>query len=161
MPLDLQTHLGKLYFTWEDPAIHVIDEDVFFEVLEPYVLEDEITSIPPGVLRQLISTYASRGHAKQLEEMICRLDTSTMDLHQTTTLCKQHRLYDALIYVWNSAIGDYVTPFMELLTLMKVMDEIPMISCYFFSFDGPGQLQSCRALDWQRSAELFAFPVSD
>ncbi|KAG7120854.1 Nitrogen assimilation transcription factor nit-4 like protein [Verticillium longisporum] len=24
-------HLAKLYFAWEDPIIHVVDEDVFFE----------------------------------------------------------------------------------------------------------------------------------
>jgi hypothetical protein len=111
----------EVYEAFEDASY----ENIFFEVLEPYVLDEEIVSIPPGVLRQLIGTYASQGHAKQLEDMICRLDTSTMDLHQTTTLCKQHRLYDALIYVWNSAIGDYVTPFMELLTLVKIIDENP------------------------------------
>jgi hypothetical protein len=111
----------EVYEAFEDAAY----ENVFFEVLEPYVLDEEIISIPPGVLRALISAYASQGQAKQLEEMVCRLDTSTMDLHQTTTLCKQHRLYDALIYVWNSAIGDYVTPLMELLTLIKIIDAEP------------------------------------
>ncbi|KAI1029397.1 hypothetical protein LB504_010656 [Fusarium proliferatum] len=28
--LDLEAHLAGLYFAWEDPAIHVVDEDVFF-----------------------------------------------------------------------------------------------------------------------------------
>ncbi|CRK22965.1 hypothetical protein BN1708_013565 [Verticillium longisporum] len=27
----VQMHLAKLYFAWEDPIIHVVDEDVFFE----------------------------------------------------------------------------------------------------------------------------------
>jgi hypothetical protein len=96
-------------------------EDIFFEVLEPYILDEEITSIPPDVLKDLISQYASKDRAKRLEEMICRLDTNTMDLHQTTTLCKQHRLYDALIYVWNQAIRDYITPFIDLLSLIKLI----------------------------------------
>lgn len=43
VPLDVQTHLAKLYFTWEDPAIHVIDEDVFFEERERWLLEDYST----------------------------------------------------------------------------------------------------------------------
>ncbi|KIW03931.1 uncharacterized protein PV09_04771 [Verruconis gallopava] len=110
-----------VYEAFEDASY----EQAFLEVLEPYVFDEDITSIPPTVLRILISTYAAQGHTKRLEEMICRLDTSTLDLHLTTTLCKQHKLYDALIYVWNSGIGDYVTPLMELLSLVKIIDEEP------------------------------------
>ncbi|CVL06386.1 uncharacterized protein FMAN_03715 [Fusarium mangiferae] len=45
---DLETHLAGLYFAWEDPAIHVVDEDVFFaekrrcrlqEISSPYYSE--------------------------------------------------------------------------------------------------------------------------
>lgn len=28
--LELEDHLVKLYFTWEDPSIHIIDEEVYF-----------------------------------------------------------------------------------------------------------------------------------
>lgn len=31
IPLSIQMHLARLYFAWEDPAIHVVDEEVFFE----------------------------------------------------------------------------------------------------------------------------------
>lgn len=97
-------------------------EEIFFEVLEPYILDEEITAIPPEVLKDLITHYASKDKALRLEEMICRLDTRTMDIHQTTTLCKQYRLYDALIYVWNQAIGDFVTPLIELMFLIKMIE---------------------------------------
>lgn len=30
VPLSTEIHLAKLYFSWEDPAIHVLDEDTFF-----------------------------------------------------------------------------------------------------------------------------------
>ncbi|KAF2403859.1 hypothetical protein EJ06DRAFT_579783 [Trichodelitschia bisporula] len=94
-------------------------EDVFFDTLEPYILDEEITAIPPQVLKDLISHYASNDRADRLEEMICRLETQTMDIHQITNLCRKYRLYDALIYVWNQAIGDYITPLIDLLTLLK------------------------------------------
>ncbi|QDS67869.1 hypothetical protein FKW77_007879 [Venturia effusa] len=107
----------EIYEMYEQASL----EEIFFEVLEPYILNEEIVSIPPNVLKDLISQYASNDRAKRLEEMICRLDTGTMDLNQTTTLCKQHRLYDALIYVWNQAIRDYITPFIDLLSLIKLI----------------------------------------
>lgn len=97
-------------------------ESIFFETLEPYILDEEITSVPPEVLKDLITFYASSGRAKRLEEMICRLNTQTMDIDQVTTLCRQYNLYDALIYVWTQAIGDYITPLINILTLIKILE---------------------------------------
>ena len=97
-------------------------EEIFFQVLEPYIIDEEITAIPPEVLKDLITYYSSKDKAARLEEMICRLDTRTLDIHQTTTLCKQYRLYDALIYVWNQAIGDFVNPMIELMLLIKMIE---------------------------------------
>ncbi|WJG35060.1 uncharacterized protein FOBCDRAFT_238415 [Fusarium oxysporum Fo47] len=42
--LDLETHLAGLYFAWEDPAIHVVDEDVFFAEKRRCLLQE--TSSP-------------------------------------------------------------------------------------------------------------------
>jgi hypothetical protein len=30
IPLAVEMHLAHLYFSWEDPAIHVVDEEIFF-----------------------------------------------------------------------------------------------------------------------------------
>ncbi|KAI9741090.1 MAG: Vacuolar protein sorting-associated protein 8 [Cirrosporium novae-zelandiae] len=92
-------------------------EGIFLEVLEPYILDYEIRSVPPAVLKTLVSHYTKKGSEGRLEELICRLDTSTMDLDQVTTLCKRYRLYDAFIYVWNRALNDYITPLEYLIKL--------------------------------------------
>ncbi|OAL44249.1 hypothetical protein IQ07DRAFT_578368 [Pyrenochaeta sp. DS3sAY3a] len=97
-------------------------EKPFFETLEPYILDDEITAVPPNVLKDLITFYASANRASRLEEMICRLSTDTMDINQVTTLCQQYFLYDALIYVWTRAIGDYITPLTNIIALIKLVD---------------------------------------
>lgn len=34
VPEQLERHLARLYFAWEDPVIHVVDEDTFFEEKE-------------------------------------------------------------------------------------------------------------------------------
>jgi hypothetical protein len=66
----------------------------------------------------LVTNYVTKGLESRLEEIICHMETATLDIDQITTLCKQHNLYDALIYVWNQAIGDYITPLIDLLTLL-------------------------------------------
>ncbi|KAF2647272.1 hypothetical protein K491DRAFT_784831 [Lophiostoma macrostomum CBS 122681] len=109
-----------VYDAFEDSSA----ESVFFETLEPYIIDEEVTAVPPNVLKDLIGFYASSalGRTSQLEEMICRLDTDTMDINQVTTLCEQYNLYDALIYVWTRAIGDFITPFTKILNLIKLVD---------------------------------------
>ncbi|PNY24532.1 Vacuolar protein sorting-associated protein 8 [Tolypocladium capitatum] len=91
---------------------------VFHETLEPYILDETITVVPPAVVKDMVSHYVARGWECRLEEMICHMQTATLDLDQITLLCKQHSLYDALTYVWNQALGDYVTPMIDLLSLL-------------------------------------------
>jgi hypothetical protein len=97
-------------------------EEIFFSVLEPHIVSEEIQSMPTIVLKELIQSYASEDRAPQLENLICHMDTRTMDLDQTATLCKKFRLYDALTHVWTQAIGDYVTPLVEFMKLEKVIE---------------------------------------
>ncbi|KAG6011205.1 hypothetical protein E4U54_008213 [Claviceps lovelessii] len=93
-------------------------EGLFLETIEPCILDEAITMIPPLVVKDLVSHYVSRGWEGRLEEMICHMQTATLDLDQITFLCKQHSLYDALTYVWNQALDDYITPMIDMLSLL-------------------------------------------
>lgn len=93
-------------------------EGIFLEALEPHILEKQITTVPPTIVKALVAHFVSKGFETRLEEIICHMDTTTLDIDQVTTLCKQHNLYDALIYVWNQALDDYITPLIDLLTLL-------------------------------------------
>ncbi|KAH0556765.1 hypothetical protein GP486_005448 [Trichoglossum hirsutum] len=93
-------------------------EGIFLETLEPHILSGHIRSIPPVVVKGLVTHFTSMAFDSRLEELICHLDTATMDIDQITALCRKHYLYDALIYVWNQAIGDYISPLIDLLSLL-------------------------------------------
>ena len=92
---------------------------LFLTTMEPRILDGRIRSIPPTITKSLVTLFTSQKWDSRLEELICHMDTATMDLDQITTLCKKHNLYDALIYVWNQALEDYITPLIELLSLAK------------------------------------------
>ena len=94
-------------------------EGLFLERLEPYIAGDEISVISPVVTKDLVGHYTALGLNARLEEMICHLDPRTMDIDQITTLCKNNYLYDALLYVWNSALNDYITILIDLLNLAE------------------------------------------
>ncbi|KAK9488665.1 Golgi CORVET complex core vacuolar protein 8-domain-containing protein [Lipomyces starkeyi] len=92
---------------------------IYFETLEPYILSEKIGSFPPAIVKELINIYASLALNERLEEMICHLDTATLDIDQVTTLCRNYELYDALIYVWNQALGDYISPMADFMKLIS------------------------------------------
>lgn len=93
-------------------------EGIFLETLEPHILERKIVTIPPTVVKAMVTHFVSKGLESRLEEMLCHMETMTLDIDQVTMLCKQHNLYDALIYVWNQALRDYITPLIDLLALL-------------------------------------------
>ena len=43
VPLVLQIHLAKLYFAWEDPAIHTVDERTYFQEKRKWDSDREMT----------------------------------------------------------------------------------------------------------------------
>lgn len=105
----------QVYEPFKDAA----KEDEFLEILETYIMDDEIHFVPPPVVKDLVDLFVARDQITHLEEVLCRLDPRTLDIDQVTALCKTHYLYDALIFVWNEALQDYVTPFMDLLALVR------------------------------------------
>ncbi|OAR03066.1 hypothetical protein LLEC1_07848, partial [Akanthomyces lecanii] len=122
--------LEDMFEWYEDADV----SGIFLEVLEPYILDRSIVFIPPVVVKDMVSHYAAQGWESRLEEMICHMETATLDLDQITLLCKQHSLYDALTYVWNQAIRDYVTPMIELLSLL-----VPIMANGNFAGDTVGE----------------------
>jgi hypothetical protein len=95
------------------------EPQVFLDELEPYIIDGRVTSLPPVAVKALIDHFMTTHTASNLEEIICLLDTSTMDIDQVTSLCKKYNLYDAYIYVWNKTLQDYVSPLEELLSMAQ------------------------------------------
>ncbi|KAJ9615309.1 Vacuolar protein sorting-associated protein 8 [Cladophialophora chaetospira] len=110
--MDDQDFLFEDVFSWYDEHEKGA---LFVDVLEPYILDQKITSVPPPALKTLIDHFTQTHTPSVLEEIICMLDTSTMDIDQVTTLCKRYGLYDAYIYVWTMALRDFTTPLAILL----------------------------------------------
>ncbi|KAF2772098.1 hypothetical protein EJ03DRAFT_387882 [Teratosphaeria nubilosa] len=101
------------------------EEDVFDKTLESYVLDGDIKALPPEVVKSVVAYFIGENQAARLEELLCRLEPLSFDLDEITMLCRQHQLYDALIYVWTQGIGDFVTPLIDLLGLIKMLQEGP------------------------------------
>lgn len=113
-------------FLWDEVFTWYEENDaagVFLEVLEPLIIDGVLRSLPPIAVKALINHFIVTHSPGRLEEIICLLDTTTMDIDQVTTLCKKNNLYDAYIYVWNRCLSDYVGPLEELLHQIPTQTE--------------------------------------
>ncbi|KAF2719979.1 hypothetical protein K431DRAFT_286295 [Polychaeton citri CBS 116435] len=110
-----------LYSTVFESYADADEEDTFVTILEPYILDGEISSIPPELVKAVVDYLIGDNQSSRLEELLCRLDPFSFDLEQITVLCRQHNLYDALIHVWTETIQDFVTPFSDLLQLILLL----------------------------------------
>ncbi|XP_059473885.1 vacuolar protein sorting-associated protein 8 homolog [Neocloeon triangulifer] len=104
---------------WEAASGRPAAEAAFLEVLEPHILNDELPRPPPGLMQRFVLHYESARKLQALEACLTHVEVSCLDIHQTMTLCWQHSLYDAIIHVHTQGMQDFVTPLVELLTVVQ------------------------------------------
>ena len=54
----------------------------YLECLEPYILNDTLTSVTPGVMKDFVEHYESRGSLAAVEACITHMDIASLDIHQ-------------------------------------------------------------------------------
>src|SRR6202043_3615598 len=135
-----------------DEVYEVFEEysqmDVFIEVLEPYILHNRLQDIPPSMMKDITTYFVNRRLHERLEQIICHIDPGSLDIDQITSICRQHGLYDAFAYVYNTALKDYITPMVEFVRLVRE----------FFSRDS-GDEESIDHHDSKTSIAFNAFKV--
>ncbi|RIB07429.1 Golgi CORVET complex core vacuolar protein 8-domain-containing protein [Gigaspora rosea] len=92
---------------------------IMLEVLEPYILKDKITDLPPEIMKDLVNHYRKRRMLQRVEECIWHINPQCLDIDQVVELCHSEKLYDALTYVWNRSMVDYVSPAVEFLAVIR------------------------------------------
>ncbi|XP_075220706.1 vacuolar protein sorting 8 [Lycorma delicatula] len=108
---------------------------IFLHSMENKVLEGKVNWLPPEIMQQLVLHLQHLENWKALEQCVLKVDVTCLDIEQVLTLCRQHNLHDALISIWNRAMGDYTTPIHELL---------PMLEDYLVK--GQSSYELCRSL---------------
>ncbi|KAL0270958.1 UNVERIFIED_CONTAM: hypothetical protein PYX00_008218 [Menopon gallinae] len=104
---------------WESVYIDPVTKTIYLESLEPFILNDQIICIPPAILQQFVNCYEQTGKLQALEACIVHFDIGSLDIHQVVQICWLHGLYDAIIYIHNKALNDYITPIHELVPILQ------------------------------------------
>ncbi|KAH9858426.1 Golgi CORVET complex core vacuolar protein 8-domain-containing protein [Lenzites betulinus] len=92
---------------------------IFLRQLEPFMISGEIRHVPPRITQRLVALHAEDNRPDLVERLIWHIEPDCLDTNQAIMLCQRHHLYDALIYVYTRALRDYVAPVVELLGLVR------------------------------------------
>jgi hypothetical protein len=101
---------------------------IFLEEIEPFLLDGHITSVPPWITQRLIALHEEHEEFDKAEALLWHLDPMSLDINQAIRLCKQRRLWDALIYVHTRALKDYISPIVELLELVREVQKLRILT---------------------------------
>lgn len=96
---------------------------IFLMQLEPFILDGQIHEVPPRITQRLVAMHHEDNRPDLVERVIWHLDPDCLDINQAITLCQQYHLYDALIYVYTRALKDYVSPIVELIGLIRKVQQ--------------------------------------
>jgi len=91
----------------------------FLELLEPFLLSNKLKSLNPEIMQLFIEHYAKNRMLSRLEQCIVHLDIGSLDFQQVATLCRKHHLFQALMYIYNCGVNDYITPLEDMLTALS------------------------------------------
>lgn len=95
-------------------------ESFFLESLEEYILNGKLKYVPPLVLKNFIDYYSKNDELLQrLEKCIVNFNIECLDLHTLIQICRNYKLLDGFIYLYNKAFMDYITPFDEILRMIE------------------------------------------
>ena len=116
--------LGDLDFLFEE----VFDQyqsnwidGIFCRQLEPFVVDGRVRTLPTQIAQKLLELHDADGDLGALETLVWNIDPACLDINQAIQLCRRHRLWDALIYVYNRALLDYVSPVVHLVGLIRTI----------------------------------------
>ncbi|TIB71454.1 hypothetical protein E3Q18_02790 [Wallemia mellicola] len=91
----------------------------FLVELEPLVRNGKLPVIPPNMSQLLLRLYDPKDHPGRYEELVLNLDATQLDLNGVIKSTKIHKLWKAFIYVHLTALGDFLTPTLELINSIR------------------------------------------
>uniref|UniRef100_A0A8C1MN87 VPS8 subunit of CORVET complex n=1 Tax=Cyprinus carpio TaxID=7962 RepID=A0A8C1MN87_CYPCA len=112
----MEQHFQDLLFNQIYPRLveNSVARGVFLESLEPYILSERIGCLTAPVMRDLLSYFQENGMMDSVEGCLVHMDITNLDIQQVVQMCWDNQLYDAMIYVFNSGMNDYISPMEKL-----------------------------------------------
>lgn len=92
----------------------------YLHSLEGPILDGSLPPrLPPIIIQEFVKLYEKEKRFDALQSIIIILDVDCLDIHQVTTICRLNYLWDALIHLQISTLGDYSAPIHQLIPILN------------------------------------------
>jgi hypothetical protein len=86
------------------------NSSIFFDVLEPYIMNDKLKYVTAEVMAQFVNHCKMNNDLSTFERCLIHLDVSIMDFDSCVALLRKNSMHSALIHVYTAGLDDYITP---------------------------------------------------
>lgn len=101
-----------------DNLFDVVDNKLFFDTIEPFLVSGEIRKLSATILKQLVIYYTSQKKSL-ITEILCTIDVTYLDIDLSIHLFRENGLNDGIIFIYNYLLHDYATPLNNFLEDLK------------------------------------------
>jgi hypothetical protein len=99
-------------------------QGMLLQKLEPFILGDKLTKLPPDIIQQLVAYYTSAGLLRRMEQIILHLDIASIDFHQVVKLCRSGKI---VFFLWLFASSAYFC-------IHATANTISQVPCFTYLF---------------------------
>ena len=92
--------------------------EIFFKLLEPYILNERILSLPAEFLHGFVEYLVAKNQINSLEQIILHLSPNSFDFDQIIRICRDYQLFTGLCYVHNNAFKHFGAPICDMYDLI-------------------------------------------
>jgi vacuolar protein sorting-associated protein 8 len=130
--------------------------NVFLNTLQELIFRGDIKSIPnPHIVSEMFDAI----DPILLEQVIMQLDPFSLDIHNCLSLCRENGLTKAMIHIYNTALSDYISPVLEIISRIEARvstrDEDVYTLFVYFAYILQGKAFPFGELDAERSKIVY------
>lgn len=92
----------------------------YLRSLESPLLEGSMPpTLPPFIAQHFVTLYEQENRFNSLQSVVILLKVDCLDIHQVTTVCRNRALWEALIHLQTTALGDFTAPIHQLVPVLQ------------------------------------------
>jgi hypothetical protein len=100
---------------------------VFLESLEPFILSQEISSLPPMLIAEFCEMALHANRLPSIERCVAYFEVAHLDMNFLTKFLHENRMHSSFLYVYSNGLGDFPEAFQVIfnftLDFNSILDE--------------------------------------
>lgn len=93
---------------------------VFLEALEPFVLSQEITSLPPTLIAEFCESALRLNRLPSIERCVAYFEIAHLDMNFVTKFLYENKMFSSFLYVYANGLNDFAGAFQIIFNFMLV-----------------------------------------